>query len=189
MSSVFVDPYKHQQCMSLWQTEFRRPKRQCMKRLFCKWLLYSVHSPSGSALYWQSRMVKAFVKVWDRTVWHSSHTTWMAHQITLHHNLLFKAQFHSVVEMISLHTGTIWCYIWNSLKVNIWQEGKKRLEYGWNLKIKSIQITGQSRRSVRCYSYLNLLSNLSALRGRYVKCVCVHSCVYSQINKSLFCLP
>lgn len=76
--------------------------------------------PSGSALYWQSRMVKAFVKVWDRTVWHSSHTTWMAHQITLHHNLLFKAQFYSVVEMISLHTDTIWCYIWNSLKVNIW---------------------------------------------------------------------
>lgn len=61
--------------------------------------------PSGSALYWQSRIAKPFVKVWDRTLWHSSHTTWMTHQITPHHILLFRAQFHSALEMISLHAG------------------------------------------------------------------------------------
>ena len=68
--------------MSLWHKENWESPRdsQRMKSLSSKWLMYSARSPSGSALYWQSRMVKALVKVWDRTAWHSSHTvTWMTH--------------------------------------------------------------------------------------------------------------
>lgn len=107
LSSVVDDPYAntrtcthhthahtdtHRHCTSLWykQNSENPRDKQCMKRLSSKWLMYSARSPSGSGLYWQSRMVKALVKVWDRTVWHSSHTTWMTHQTTQHHVPPFK---------------------------------------------------------------------------------------------------
>lgn len=44
-----------------------------------------LNSLSGSGLYWQSRMERGHVKVWDGTVWHISHTTWMTHPAKQHH--------------------------------------------------------------------------------------------------------
>lgn len=46
--------------------------------------------PSRSAPYWRSRIAKALVWVWDRTVWHSSHTTWVTHWIIQQHVLTIE---------------------------------------------------------------------------------------------------
>lgn len=85
--STHTHTHARTQCMSLWHKENSEHPgdRQCMKSLSSKWLMYSAQSPSGFALYWQSRMVKALVKVWDRTGWHGSHTTWAAYQMLQQH--------------------------------------------------------------------------------------------------------
>lgn len=62
--------------VSVAQREFRNPPPETVsawKGSPPKWLMYSTGAPGGSALYWQSRMVKALVSMRQNRVTRFSH--------------------------------------------------------------------------------------------------------------------
>lgn len=151
------------------------------ERLSSKWLMYSAQSPSGSALYWQSRMVKALVRVWDRTVWHSSHTTWMTHQIIQQHVLTISLNCSDSLAVyktyVQLHFKAFWRWInrlyWEEW-INVWNmdaEFDNKIHVGDKVKVKEDPPT-----------WGIILTKSFYLTCVYV-CVCAGECVYFYFYK------